>query len=78
MENYTEMAQYAYEKPNAADRPPYDSSPMGMAFSVGLWCREKGLFPSEVKASRGYSWILNRQYKLNFKDEMANPAVTSI
>ena len=64
----TELAQYAAHNGScAACRPVYDSSPNGMAFRVGLWAREHGVVVSEVKAGRGYIYILNRTYKLNFK-----------
>lgn len=64
----TDIAQYAAQNgPLAADRPAYDSSPNGMAFQVGLWAREHDMPVCEVKASRGYTYLLNRAYKLNFK-----------
>jgi len=61
----TEIAKHAADQgPNASERPPYDSSPNGMAFAVGLWARERGITVYEVKASRGYTYILNRQHKI--------------
>ena len=66
----TQIAEYAAQAgPNAADRPPYDSSPNGMAFRVGLWARERGITVQEVKAGRGYTYTLNRSYRLDFKGE---------
>ena len=71
-DNYTAIAQHAAEKgPNAAGRPAYDSSPDGMAFSVGLWARENGVTVQEVKASRGYTYILNRRYKISMAGDKA-------
>ena len=46
--------------------PPYDSSTVGMAFRVGEWCKSHGIPVQEIKASRGYSWIINRSVKVKF------------
>jgi hypothetical protein len=63
-------------------RPPYSSSPIGMAFMCGEWCRQNNITPHEIKASRGYTWIINRTYKLNFnpggKWAPNNPSVTNV
>ena len=67
MSEYTSIAQYAAEEgPTACERPPHDSSPNGMAFGVGLWASEHGETVYEVAPSRGYSWKLNRDWKLRF------------
>jgi hypothetical protein len=71
MTNITEMAIYAYQSgPRAADRPAYESSTMGMAFSVGLLARERGIIVMEIKQGRGYTFILNRQFRINFKNKI--------
>jgi len=63
----TELAQYACAAgPDAADRPPYASSPNWMVFHVGLWAREHNVVVEEVKHGRGYNYTLNRKYRLNF------------
>ena len=61
----TAMAQYAAEKgAGAADRPPYASSPNGMAFAVGLWARERGIAVYTVHKSSGYTYVLNDTYRI--------------
>jgi len=57
-------------------RPPYPSSPFGMAFECGVWCKAHGITFQAIKQSRGYSWILNYRYKLNFKNSDHTPEVT--
>ena len=59
-------------------RPPYASSSIGQAFECGVWCKKNGITLHEVKAGRGYSWIVNRVYKLNFKNDDHNPEVTRV
>jgi hypothetical protein len=60
-----EVAQYAYD---AGTESPYlTSSSNDMAHRIGLWCRKHNTYPYELKASRGYTWILNRNIKLSFK-----------
>ena len=73
---YTAIAQGAAS--GEGDKPPYSSSPNGMAFSVGLWAKANGIQPLLVHASRGYSWILNERVKLDFQDDMENPKVSSV
>lgn len=64
----TELAEYAaHDGPGACCRPAYDSSPEGMAFAVGLWAREHGVAVHEVAQGRGYTFLLNRTYKINFR-----------
>lgn len=64
----TEIAQYAADAgPTAGCRPAYDSSPNGLAFLAGLWAREHGIVVHEVRASRGYTLILNRDWRIDFK-----------
>jgi hypothetical protein len=58
-----------------SERPAYPSSMVGMAFQCGVVCRKMGIFPQEIKPSRGYNWIVNRSYKFNFKDDDYNPIV---
>ena len=66
--NFTAIAEHAAQSgPNAADRPAYDSSPDGMAFQVGLWAREHGIYVYDVKASRGHTYVLNGTYKISMK-----------
>ena len=73
----TELAQYAASVgPTAGDRPAYDSSPNGMAFCAGLWARSAGIPVYEAHLSRGYTVIINRQYKVNLKGKA--PIVTRI
>ena len=59
-------------------RPHYASSPNGYAFQCGVWCRKMGITFFEVKPSRGYTWIVNRTYKLDFKNDDHNPVVSRI
>jgi len=64
----TEIAQYAAQAgPDAADRPAFDSSPNGMAFRIGLMATMRGITVSELKSGRGYTYTLNRQFKINMK-----------
>ena len=75
--NATELAQYAEQTgPSAADRPTYDSSPNGLAFRAGLWARSAGVAVYEAHASRGYTVIVNRKYRVNLKDDA--PIVTLV
>lgn len=61
----TAIAQYAAAQgAAAADRPPYDSSPNGMAFAVGLWARERGITVHKVHKASGYNYVLNDTYKI--------------
>ena len=61
----TAIAQYAAAQgATAADRPPYDSSPNGMAFAVGLWARARGVAVYTVHKSSGYTYVLNDTYKI--------------
>ena len=61
----TAIAQYAAEKgAAAADRPPYASSPNGMAFAVGLWARERNITVYTVHKSSGYTYVLNDTYRI--------------
>lgn len=55
-----------------SERPPYDSSIIGMAFRCGEICREHNLYPHEIKASRGYSFVVNRTYKIRFLADTRN------
>lgn len=61
-----------------SERPPYASSIVGMAFQCGVVCRELGILPQEIRPSRGYTWIVNRVYKFNFRDNDLKPVVTKI
>ena len=66
----TAIAQYAAAQgASAADRPPYASSNNGMAFSVGLWARERGITVYTVHKSSGYNYILNDTYKIKLYTE---------
>ena len=61
----TKIAQYAAAQgAAAADRPPYASSNNGMAFSVGLWARERGIIVYTVHKANGYTYILNDFFKI--------------
>ena len=63
--NMTAYALLAFENGSeAAERPHYDSSPNGMAFIAGLWCRSHNVYPAEVKESCGYSVRVNRTLRL--------------
>ncbi|MFA5152259.1 MAG: hypothetical protein WC554_06870 [Clostridia bacterium] len=55
--------------------PPYPSSPVHMAYCCGVWCKEHNIVAYEIKASRGYTWIVNRTYKLSFKNSSTHPCV---
>ena len=61
-----------------SERPAYESSSVGMAFQCGVWCRDNKIPLGSVKASRGYTWIVNGFYKLNYKNNFINPEVTRI
>ena len=60
------------------ERPPWPSSTVYMAYQSGVWCRKHGINPLEVKQSRGYTMIVNRTYKLNFKNDNDIPDVTTV
>lgn len=57
-------------------RPHYGSSNNGMAFTCGEWCRKNHITAMEIKASRGYKWIVNRRYILDFKTSDTDPKVS--
>lgn len=61
---------------NFSENPPYASSPIGLAFAAGVWARKHSLPCGEIKSSRGYKMIVNRDYILDFKDSDCNPNVT--
>ena len=52
-----------------SERPPYDSSSVGMAFRCGEICRERGIMAGEISPSRGYSWIVNRTFRIKFLND---------
>lgn len=60
-----DYAQAGYDG-RVSECPPYDSSTFGMAFHVGAWCKTKGIRVYEIKASRGYTWVVNRTIKVKF------------
>ena len=75
--NTTEIARYAASTgPAAADRPAYDSSPNGLAFRAGLWARDAGITVYDAKQGRGYTVIINRQYRVNLAGK--TPVITRI
>ena len=76
-ENYLEYALSGYNG-KESERPPYNSSPVGMAFQCGVICRKMGITPLEIKPSRGYIWIINRTFKFNFKDDDFKPTINRI
>ncbi len=59
-----------------SERPPYASSPAGMAFQAGVICRLRNINLHEIKQGRGYTWIINRTWVFNFKDSDINPRIT--
>jgi hypothetical protein len=61
-----EVAQYAFD--SGASSPYITSSPNDMAHRIGLWCRTKRIYPGELHPSRGYTWKLNRNITLTFKE----------
>jgi len=65
--NLTDYAQAGYDG-RMSERPPYDSSPAGMAFAAGLWCRANGIYPEEATQGRGYRIRINRTIVVNCKD----------
>ena len=75
--NFLQLAHAGYNGATSQE-PPYASSPNGMAFQCGVWARKSGIDILEIKQGRGYTWIINRQYKLNFKDDDYSPKVSSI
>lgn len=62
--NLIDYAQAGYDA-RISERPPYDSSPAGMAFAAGEWCRSHGIYPLECRMSRGHSIRINRDVILN-------------
>jgi hypothetical protein len=66
---YSNLAVAGYNR-MASAQPPYASSPYGMAFRVGEICRERGIYPHEVQPSRGYTWKVNKLYKINLGPEL--------
>lgn len=72
--HFTAIAQDAEAHPQKTP-PPHPSSPNAMAFSVGLWARAHNVRVYEVHQSRGYQWVLNGQFRLDFKDSNTEPAV---
>lgn len=75
MDNIQKYFQAGYDG-RSSERPPYGSSVTGMAFSCGVWCRANGITPHEIKPSRGYKWIINRTFVLDFKNDDYNPQVS--
>ena len=65
MKEFTEIAQRSYD--NKSQSPYIATSSNDMAHRVGLWCRDYSIYPQEVRESRGYTWIVNRNIKLSFK-----------
>ena len=64
----TSLAQLAERQgPNASERPPYDSSPDGLAFQAGLWAKSAGIHVEEAYQSRGYTVVINGMYAVNLK-----------
>jgi hypothetical protein len=59
----TDYAQAGHDG-RTSEKPPYDSSPNGMAYSAGVWCRAHGIYPHEATQSRGYSIRINRDLVL--------------
>ena len=76
----TTLRDYAEAGYNGREsmRPSYPSSSDGMAFECGAWCKKHGVTLHEVKSGRGYTWIINQGYKLNFKKDSRNPEVTRL
>ena len=69
--NYQSIAQMAHQQNHKS--PYLTSSANDMAHKVGLWARTHGITPMEVRPSRGYTWILNREIKLSFAKNSDNP-----
>jgi hypothetical protein len=71
---YVEEARKAFE--TGAPSPYLHSSPMDMAWRVGLWWREQGhdAPPESVSPSRGYKWKVDG-IVLDFKDSSEYPKV---
>lgn len=76
MNEFLQIAEYACDGGNKSQY--LTSSDCDYAHKVGLFCRKKSINPLELKKSRGYTWILNRDFKLNFKDSDTDPVVTRI
>ncbi len=52
----TAMAQAGFDASDDDKCPGYDSSPNGMAWLAGRWCRQQGMQrPIRASMSRGYS-----------------------
>ena len=66
---YSNLAVAGYNHMTSA-QPPHPSSNYGMAYRVGEICRERAIYPHEVSPSRGYTWKVNRLYKINLGPEL--------
>jgi len=52
----TAMAQAGFDSSADSECPGYDSSPNGMAWLAGRWCRQQGMpRPQRASMSRGYT-----------------------
>ena len=71
--NLTESAQYAAD--GGMPSPHLHTSDMDRAHRAGLWAREHGIVPLEVRASRGHKLILNN-YVLDFGKNESCPAIS--
>ena len=70
----TNSADYAAD--HGTPSPHLPSSNMDRAHRVGLWAREHGIIPLEVRPGRGHKLILNRDYVLDFGPNENVPVVS--
>jgi len=73
--NLIDYATAGYDA-RMSERPPYDSSLAGRAFTCGEWARQNGILPREVSPGRGHKMLLNRDFVLDFKRNDHVPDVT--
>ena len=69
--DYNAIAQMAYD--SGAESPFILSSNNDMAHRVGIFARLHGIYPHEIKPSRGYTWILNRNLEVTFTKNSQDP-----
>ena len=60
------LLDYAIAGWNAEQTDSLWSSDCWLSEQAGRICRLHNLYPQEIKKSRGYSIIVNRQYIINF------------
>ena len=70
----TESAQYAAD--SGMPSPHIPSSDMDRAHRAGLWARDHGIVPLEVRTGRGHKLTLNRDYVIDFGPDELTPRIS--